>query len=90
MRGMRREYKIACYPRENERAIFRENEEKTEWLTAQQTWTREKSHAMRFLHKKDCESALSIIKFKKCLKTEEEYIEEKRIEKRVKQSWDEL
>lgn len=40
-------------------------------------WSSNKKLARRFLHKQDCESALSIVKFSKWLKTEEEYIEGK-------------
>lgn len=53
---MKREYKIAHYTRENERAIFREEEWVREWM-----WYGERvneSNARRFWHESDCISAL--------------------------------
>ena len=87
---MKREYKIGHYRKENERAIFREFEDMKQRLTREMVWTSNKKLAKRFLHKQDCESALSIVKFSKWLKTEEEYIEEKieeEKEKSEKKSW---
>lgn len=74
---MKREYKIGHFKKDNERAIFRECEDMKQWLTWEMVWSGNKKLARRFLHKQDCESALSIVKFSKWLKTEEEYIEEK-------------
>ncbi len=87
---MKREYKIWYYKRDNERIIFREYEDMKQWLTREMVWSSNKKLARRFLHKQDCESALSIIKFSKWLKTEEEYIEEKINEKKEKTSRGEL
>lgn len=84
---MKRDYKIAHFPKENERAIFRKFEWMEQWLTREMVWTSNKKLARRFLHKQDCESALSIVKFSKWLKTEEEYIEEKIEEQKEKKSW---
>lgn len=84
---MKRDYKIAHFPKENERAIFRKFEWMEQWLTREMVWTSNKKLARRFLHKQDCESALSIVKFSKWLKTEEEYIEEKIEEQKEKRSW---
>lgn len=74
---MKREYKIGHFKRDNERVIFRECEDMKQWLTWEMVWSSNKKLARRFLHKQDCESALSIVKFSKWLKTEEEYIEGK-------------
>lgn len=87
---MKREYKIAHYPKENERAIFRESWDTKQWLSSNKIWTKNERWAWRYLHESDCVSALSIIKFSKWLKTEEEYIEEKKEEGKIKQSWGEL
>ena len=56
------EYKIAHYPKENERAIFREDEIDTWWLTADKKRTREKKYAKRFLHEDEAVWALVTIK----------------------------
>lgn len=61
-----------------------------QWLTADRIRTKNPSLAWRYLHEQDCVSALSIIKFSKWLKTEEEYIHEKIEEEKIKQSWGEL
>lgn len=74
---MKREYKIGHFKSDNERVIFRECEDMKQWLTREMVWSSNKKLARRFLHKQDCESALSIVKFSKWLKTEEEYIEDK-------------
>lgn len=74
---MKREYKIGHFKIDNERVIFRECEDMVQWLTREMVWSSNKKLARRFLHKQDCESALSIVKFSKWLKTEEEYIEDK-------------
>lgn len=74
---MKREYKIGHFKSDNERVIFRECEDMVQWLTREMVWSSNKKLARRFLHKQDCESALSIVKFSKWLKTEEEYIEDK-------------
>lgn len=85
---MKREYKIAHFHRENERAIFRKYEDMVQWLSSQMVRTAKKQRAMRFLHEQDCVSALSVIKMSKWeLKTEEEYIEEKIGETKEKKSW---
>lgn len=62
---MKREYKIAHFPRENERAIFREFEDMKQWLNTDMVRTSNKKLAMRFLHEQDVLSALSIVKTKK-------------------------
>lgn len=88
---MKREYKIAHSPRENERAIFREFENMKQWLNTDMVRTSNKKLAMRFLHEQDVLSALSIVKTKKWgLKTEEQYIEEKIEEQKEKRSWSEF
>lgn len=88
---MKREYKIAHFPRENERAIFREFENMKQWLNTDMVRTSNKKLAMRFLHEQDVLSALSIVKTKKWgLKTEEQYIEEKIEEQKEKRSWSEF
>lgn len=87
---MKRDYKIAHYSKENERAIFREYEDMKQWLTSEMVWSSNKKLARRFLHKQDCESALSIVKFSKWIKTEEEYIDEKIEWWKEKRSWSEL
>lgn len=83
-------YKIAYYPKVNERAIFREDWETRQRFTPQRLWSKNEKRASRYLHEQDCTSDLAIIKFSKWLKTEEEYIEEKRNEWKIKQSWGEL
>lgn len=87
---MKRDYRIAHFSKENERAIFREEWDTKQWLTADRIRTKNPSLAGRYLHEQDCVSALSIIKFSKWLKTEEEYIQEKIEEGKIKQSWGEL
>ena len=87
---MKRDYKIAHYLKENERAIFRESWDTKQWLSSNKIWTKNERWAWRYLHEQDCVSALSIIKFSKWLKTEEEYIHEKIEEEKIKQSWGEL
>lgn len=84
---MKRDYKIAHFTKENERVIFREFEWMKQWLTWEMVWSSNKKLARRFLHEQDCESALSIVKFSKWLKTEEQYIEEKTEEQKEKKSW---
>lgn len=84
---MKREYKIAYFPKENERAIFREFEWMKQWLIWEMVWSSNKKLARKFLHEQDCKSALSIVKFSKWLKTEEQYIEEKTEEQKEKRSW---
>jgi hypothetical protein len=44
---------IAHYPRENERAIMRVNEDSVQWLTRNEEWTREQKRAKRFYHEAD-------------------------------------
>jgi hypothetical protein len=58
------EYKIAHFPRENERAIMRINEDGTWWLSPENVWTQKKERAKRFYHESEVRSALSIVKFK--------------------------
>lgn len=84
---MKREYKIACYRKDNEWSIFREFDWMRQWLTTNTTWSNEKKLARRFLYKQDVESALSIVKTKWDLKTEEQYIEERIEEQKEKKSW---
>lgn len=84
---MKREYKIGYFKRDKERVIFRKCEDMVQWLTWEMVWSSNKKLAKRFLHEQDCESALSIVKFSKWLKTEEEYIEEKIEEQKEKKSW---
>ena len=86
----KRAYKVAHRWEGNEWSIFRQDGDLVQWLAPELVWTREKKYAKRFLHKQDVESALSIIKMKKCLKTEEEYIEEKINEEKIKTSRGEL
>ena len=59
---MKRDYKIAHFSKENERAIFREEWDSKQWLTADRIRTKNPSLAWRYLHEQDCVSALSIIK----------------------------
>lgn len=87
---MKRNYNIVHFGKENERAILRECEGTAEWLGSPLVRTKHKQHARRFLHQQDCESALSVIKFKWDLKTEEEYTEEKINEWKEKTSRGEL
>jgi hypothetical protein len=89
---MKREYFIAHWKQENERAIFRKDEDGdiVQWLSWELVWTKEKRYAKRFLHEQDAVSSLSIIKSKWDLKTEEEYIDEVITEKKKKMSWWEL
>lgn len=90
---MKREYKIGHYKRDNEWIIYRKYDWMVQYLASWMIWSSNKKLAKRFLHKQDCESALSIVKFSKWLKTEEEYIEEKieeRKEKSEKKSWSEF
>lgn len=89
-RWPKRAYKVAHRWEDNEWSIFRQDGDLVQWLAPELVWTREKKYAKRFLHKQDVESALSIIKMKKCLKTEEEYIEEKINEEKIKTSRGEL
>lgn len=64
---MKREYFIAHWNKENERAIFRkdEDEEITQRLSSNMVWSRDKWYARKFLHKQDAESVLTIVKMKK-------------------------
>ena len=77
------DYMIAHYPRENERAIMRVNEDSVQWLTRNEEWTREQKRAKRFYHEADVKWAL-ILARRKCLKEEELH---RKVEK---QSWGEL
>ena len=91
---MKREYFIAHWSKENERAIFRQDEEwdVTQWLSWELVWTREKRYAKKFLHEQDAVSSLSIIKSKWDLRTEEQYIEEiiENSKNKEKHTWSEL
>lgn len=87
---MKREYKIGHYKRENERIIYREFDWMVQYLGSWMIWVSNKGHARRFLHEQDAISTLSVIKFKWDLKTEEEYIEEKTNEGKIKTSRGEL
>lgn len=87
---MERVYKIGHYKRENEWIIYREYDWMVQYLGSWMIWVNNKSNASRFLHEQDAVSALSVIKFKWDLKTEEEYIEEKISEQKIKTSRGEL
>jgi hypothetical protein len=87
---MKREYKIGCYKRANERIIYREYDNMVQYLAPWMIWTSNKNSAKRFLHEQDAVSTLSVIKFKWDLKTEEEYIDEKINEEKIKTSREEL
>lgn len=78
------DYFIAHYPKDNERAIMRIDEDHKQWLNSKNEWTREERRAKRFFHRDSAEGALILAK-RKCLKEEELYRPE--VEK---QSWDEL
>lgn len=84
---MKRDYKIAHFPRENERAIMRVYEDDTWWLSPEKIWTKKKERARRFFHESEATSALSIVKMSKWKYEEEEkpYRPEG-----VVQSWGEL
>lgn len=86
---MERVYKIGHYKRANEWIIYREYDWMVQYLGSWMVWVNNKSNASRFLHEQDAVSALSICKFS-CLKTEEEYIEEKINEEKTKTSRGEL
>jgi hypothetical protein len=85
-----REYRIAHFPKENERSIFRQSGDRIQRLSSQKVWTKEKQRAKRYLHEQDCVSALITTKMQWELKTEEEYIEEKLNEWKEKQTRGEL
>lgn len=92
---MKREYFIAHWKTDNERSIFRKDEDGdiVQWLSPNMVWSKEKRYAKRFLHKQDVESVLTIVKMKKCeLKTEEQYIDEiiEKEKSREKHTWSEL
>lgn len=87
---MKREYKIGHYKRANERIIYREFDWMVQYLCSWMIWSSNKNSAQRFLHEQDAISTLSVIKFKWDLKTEEEYIEEKNNEGKIKTSRGEL
>ncbi len=87
---MKRVYKIWHYKRDNEWIIYREFDGMVQYLAGWMIRSSNKNSAKRFLHEQDAVSALSIIKFSKWLKTEEEYIEEKINEKKEKTSRGEL
>jgi hypothetical protein len=87
---MKREYKIGHYKRANERIIYKEYDWLVQYLAPWMIWTSNKSSAKRFLHEQDAVSNLSVIKFKWDLKTEEEYIDEKINEGKIKTSREEL
>ena len=87
---MKREYKIAHFPKENERAIFRKFEWMEQWLRPWMVWSKDKRNAKRFLREQDATSVLIFIRTQWELKTEEEYIEEKIEEQKEKRSWSEL
>lgn len=84
---MKRDYRIAHFPIENERAIMRQNEDEIWWLSPEKIWTKKKERAKRFFHESEATSALSIIKMSKWKYDEEEkpYRPDD-----VAQSWDEL
>jgi hypothetical protein len=81
---MRRDYFIMHYPKDNERAIMRTNEDDAQYLSSNNEWTREKKRAKRFYHRDSAEWALVLCKIK-WLKEEE--LQRPEVEK---QSWDEL
>mgnify|MGYP007069870160 CR=1 FL=1 len=87
---MRREYKIAHYPKENERAVYREDWDTKQWLSPQYVWTKNEKLARRYLRESDCISAFISARMDKWIKTEEEYAQERIEEGKTKQSWDEL
>ena len=91
---MKREYKIAHFPRENEWSIFRKCEDMVQWLDSRTIWVSSKKLAKRFLHEQDAVWALIFIRSKQWeLKTEEEYeaeLEEKIAESKEKTSWSEF
>lgn len=79
-----RDYMIAHYPKFNEWAILRANEDEVQWLNSNEQWTTEKRWAKRFYHKWTVEWALVLCRIK-WLKEEEIYRP-----KEIKQSWGEL
>ena len=86
-----RVYKIAHFSN-NERAIFRKDDDFVQWLSPQHIWTLNKNHARRYINEDDASSALVVIKSKWELKTEEQYIEEvtEKEKNREKSTWSEL
>ncbi len=84
---MKRDYKIAHFKKENERAIFRTCDWMEQWLRPWMVWSKDKSMAKRFLHEQDATSVLIFIRTQWELKTEEQYIEEKIEEQKEKKSW---
>ena len=52
---MKRDYMIAHYPRDNERAIMRTSEDDAQYLSSNNEWTREKKRAKRFYHRDSAE-----------------------------------
>jgi hypothetical protein len=87
---MKRKYKIGHYKRANEWIIYREFDWMVQYLCSWMIWSSNKNSAKKFLYEQDAVSTLSIIKFSKWLKTEEEYIEEKINEGKIKTSREEL
>lgn len=84
-----RKYKIAQYSLRREWSIFREDGDTVQWLSPENIWTKNKKRAIKFISEQDAVSALSVCKFK-WLKTEEEYIDEVKTEKKEKKTWSEL
>lgn len=93
MKGIKREYKIARFPKAHERAIFRQSGNTVQWLSWERVRTREKKRAMRFISEHDAESVFISVKTGCELKTEEEYIDEilkKEEESKPKSYWGEF
>lgn len=83
---MGRDYMIAHFPKENERAIMRVNEDETWWLASGKVWTKHKERAKRFYHESDAAWALVGVRMSKWW-----YEEEKPYRPNdVAQSWGEL
>lgn len=76
------DYKIAHFPRENERALFKTDWEDALWLRWDNSWTPNKSSARRFLHE---DSAVWCLITIRQVWEPEVYVPEKE-----KQSWGEL
>lgn len=59
---MEMEYKIAHFSKENERAIFKREDDTDRWLCRDNSWSENSKHARRFLHEDTAVSALITIR----------------------------
>lgn len=85
-----RQYKVAHFKRENEWAIFREDEDTIQWYGGN-VWVNDKWDSRRYLHEEDCIWDLVLIKIR--WDTIEDTLQAEKREKGErleKKSWSEL